>query len=274
LGQFFIALTLLFLKPIYRMITVSRIVLVVGVVCLTSSCAVHSGMITSSQLGNTKINYRYEDVAVGYAKAKYFLGIGGLKKDALLSDAKRNLYLSYPLKPNQVFQNITLDRKTTYLLPFSKVELILVADVIGLESGHEMRMGDDYLSILANSTVKSKDDLSNYEPVLLLEKGKAYTGRVVSINRRNATIFYVNDDGLIRVGNKTYTDIFKVSNVEALLAKAGVQLGEEWNFSLNRSNSSSYILRGKVLGINNARLLIETQRGAQAIRFEEIGSKS
>ncbi len=254
------------------MITVSKIGLVVGVVFLTSSCAVHSGMITSSQLGNTKINYRYEDVAVGYAKAKYFLGIGGLKKDALLSDAKRNLYLSYPLKPNQVFQNITLDRKTTYLFPFSKVELILVADVIELESGHEMSMGDDYLNILATSAVKSKDDLSNYEPVLLLEKGKAYAGRVVSINRRNATIFYVNADGLIRVGNKDYGGIYKVSIPDSWQDYTGYTIGDTRNFSLKRASESTYVISGKIIGLNSMNILLETNSGLRSLRKHEISS--
>ncbi len=255
------------------MITVPRIVTFGSLVLLMSSCAVHSGMISNSQLGSKKY-YQFEDISAGYAKATYFLGIGGLRKDALINDAKRNLYLSYPLKPNQVFDNITLDRKTTYILPFSKVEVILVADVVELDSGHQLSMRDRYLKALTQSAIRSKGYLSNYEPVLLLENGQAYPGRVVSINRGNATIFYINSDGFIRVGSIPYRGIYKISNLVELQSKVGVNIGDVWTFSLHRSNSTSYNLQGKVIGINSDFLLIENKSGAQSLRINEIRSKN
>lgn len=255
------------------MTSIPRIIIFGSVLLLLSSCAFHSGMISSSQLGS-KTYYQYEDISVGYAKATYFLGIGGLRKDALLNDAKRNLYLSYPLKPNQVFDNLTLDTKTTYILPFSKVEMILVADVVELDSGHQISMRDGYRKVLTQSAKSSKDYLSNYEPVLLLENGKAYNGRVVGINKRKATVFYVNAEGLIRVGNRNYNDVYKIGNLESLQTKIGVELGVERNFSLQRSNKSNYNLQGIVIGVNKARILIKTQSGIQTIRLEEIDSKN
>lgn len=255
------------------MTSIPRIIIFGSLLLLLSSCAFHSGMISSSQLGS-KTYYQYEDISVGYAKATYFLGIGGLRKDALLNDAKRNLYLSYPLKPNQVFDNLTLDTKTTYILPFSKVEMILVADVVELDSSHQISMRDGYLKALTQTATSSKGYLSNYEPVLLLENGKAYPGRVVSINRRTATIFYINSDGFIRVGSKPYVDIYKTSNLDALQTKVGVELGDVWNFSLLRSNSSTYNVQGKVIGINSDFILIENKYTAQSIRINEIRSKN
>jgi hypothetical protein len=231
-------------------------------------------MITNSRLSNPRLTYDYKDVAVGYSKANYFLGLGGTKKDAMLNDAKRHMYLSYPLKPNQVFDNITLDRKSTYVFPFAKTEVILVADVIELDSGHRMSMSEGYLDALVRSATKSKDNLSNYEPVLLVENGKAFGGKVVSINKTKATIFYVNSNGLIRVGNKSYRDIYKTTNTEALQAKTGVEIGEEWNFTLLRGNKYNFNLRGKVIGMNSTRLLLETQSGIQSISITEIGSKN
>ncbi|MBX2962345.1 MAG: hypothetical protein KF687_07520 [Cyclobacteriaceae bacterium] len=231
-------------------------------------------MVTNSRLNDGKISYQYEDVAVGYSKASYFLGLGGLRKDAMLNDAKRNMYLSYPLKPNQFFDNITLDKKVTYVLPFSKVEMILVADVIELDSGYRMNKGAGYLETLTRSAVKSKGDLSNYEPVLLVENARANGGRVVSINKRNATVFYVNADGLIRVGNKRYSDIYKITNLESVQMKVGVQLGVERNFILMRNDKSSYSLRGKVIGMNRDRLLLETPEGARSIQVNEISTKN
>lgn len=256
------------------MFTVPKVFIFLSLTLLASSCAFHSGMITNSRLSNPRLTYDYKDVAVGYSKANYFLGLGGMKKDAMLNDAKRNMYLSYPLKPNQVFDNITLDRKSTYVFPFAKTEIILVADVIELDSAHRMSMSEGYLDALARSAVKSKENISNYEPVFLLENGKAYGGRVVSIGKRKATVFYVNANGLIRVGNKRYRDIYKTQNLEEQQRKVGVSIGEEWNFSLHRSVKSYFNLQGKVIGMNNSRLLLETKTGAQSISIEEIAGKN
>lgn len=256
------------------MFTVPRIFIFLSLTFLASSCAFHSGMITNSRLSNPRLTYDYKDVAVGYSKVNYFLGLGGMKKDAMLNDAKRNLYLSYPLKTNQVFDNITLDRKSTFVFPFAKTEVILVADVIELDSGHRMNMSEGYLDALVRSATKTKDNLSNYESVLLMENGKPYGGRVVSINNAKATIFYVNARGLIWVGNKPYRDIYKTTNTEKLQAKTGVGIGEEWTFTLLRGNKYNYNLRGKVIGMNESRLLLETQSGVQSISIAEIGSKN
>jgi len=230
-------------------------------------------MITSSRLGDDFLSPSFDDVAVGYSKSTYVLGIGGLKRDAMLNDAKRNLYLSYPLKPNQIFDNLTLDKKITYVVLYSKVEMILVADVVELDSNRRSTMSEQYREVLSQSGIKSKNYFSNYEPVLLLEKGKAYKGRIVSINKKSATVFYVNADGLIRVGNKAYGDIYKVSNLDSLKNQAGYEIGDEWNFSLQRANKSNYAVGGKIIGINSLRLLLETKSGVKSINKGEISSK-
>jgi len=79
-------------------------------IALLSSCASHVGVMT----GNASIsdaNFNVIGLAVGSAKTQHIMGIGGLGKDALILEAKRNLYLKYPLKKGQALANVTVDIK-------------------------------------------------------------------------------------------------------------------------------------------------------------------
>lgn len=84
---------------------------------LLSSCAMHKGdMLNSASLGNTKFTYVKKDIK-GTTSATYFLGFGGLSKDAIVDDAKRDLLAGNPLKDNQALVNLTISWKSTFVLP-------------------------------------------------------------------------------------------------------------------------------------------------------------
>ena len=81
----------------------------------------------------TKDNFSIVKTIEGKAQATYVFGIGGNLKDGLVNEAKRNMYLSHQLKPNQNLTNITVDTKvTSFILPiFYQSKVVLVsADVI------------------------------------------------------------------------------------------------------------------------------------------------
>jgi hypothetical protein len=80
---------------------------------LTSCFAVHSGMMTSSTALNQP-NFTYVKKNVqGKATASYFLGIGGLKVNAVVQSAKEDLIKSTPLKENQALANVVVDIKVS-----------------------------------------------------------------------------------------------------------------------------------------------------------------
>jgi hypothetical protein len=98
------------------------------ITCL-SSCAFHGGVISGSASISSK-NFKTVNSAKGVANATRILGIGGLSKDALVAEAKKNLLEKYPLKDGQVLANITVDFKNTFILLYTQTKVTMTADII------------------------------------------------------------------------------------------------------------------------------------------------
>jgi hypothetical protein len=85
---------------------------------LFSSCAIHGGYVTNSAALGT-YNFAYVKKSVqGISYATYVFGIGGLKKEALAEEARKDLLENYQLQDNQALINITVSYKRTLVLPF------------------------------------------------------------------------------------------------------------------------------------------------------------
>ncbi|MCR5887180.1 hypothetical protein LRS06_05180 [Hymenobacter sp. J193] len=97
---------------------------------LTQSCAVHSGLITSGatiQANNFTI---VESNVQGMAKARYIFGIGGLSKNALVAEAKKDLTQKHPLKAGQAYTNFIVDFKASYLPIVTGSKCTVTADIV------------------------------------------------------------------------------------------------------------------------------------------------
>ena len=99
------------------------------ILLFTSCMAFHTGTVNFTPLFSPKD--RYIDVASGYACTTYFLGIGGLSKDALVYEAKTALMKNRPLKPGEYYANVTVDfKKTVCILSTASNEVFIHADVL------------------------------------------------------------------------------------------------------------------------------------------------
>ncbi|WP_258105893.1 DUF6567 family protein [Marinoscillum sp. MHG1-6] len=97
---------------------------------LLSSCSYHIGTIGGGTGTVTSDQFASIDFAYGTAKTTKFLGIGGNKKDALVLEAKRNLYLNYKLRPTQVIGQTTVDFKRTFFFPILTTKVTVSAEII------------------------------------------------------------------------------------------------------------------------------------------------
>jgi len=97
---------------------------------LLSSCSYHIGTIGGGTGTVTNDQFANIDFAYGTVKTTNFLGIGGNKKDALVLEAKRNLYLNYKLRPTQVIGQTTVDFKRTFFFPILTTKVIVSAEII------------------------------------------------------------------------------------------------------------------------------------------------
>ncbi len=99
------------------------------IAALFSSCATHMGnFISSASLSSP--NFKYISLVKGEAETSKFLGFGGMKNEALVAEAKTNMFQNYPLKDNQAYANICVDFKYSFLLLASKTKVTITADIV------------------------------------------------------------------------------------------------------------------------------------------------
>jgi hypothetical protein len=97
---------------------------------LTSCAGLHNGyMNNSTALSEANFSYVKNDIR-GTSTATYVFGIGGMKKQTLVDEAKKNM-LSNPLGRNQALVNQTVNFKYAFYLGIvTKVTCTVTADVV------------------------------------------------------------------------------------------------------------------------------------------------
>ncbi len=94
---------------------------------LSSCVSYQSGGLSANETG---ANFIYQDVAIGEARSNRFLLFGGMRKDALLLEAKRDLITGRPLGIDEAYTNYTFDFKNSFILGFTRTKVTVSADVI------------------------------------------------------------------------------------------------------------------------------------------------
>lgn len=97
------------------------------IIPILTSCAIHSGSMSSHDIS---AKTKFVDVAYGTSNANYILGIGGLTQDAIINNAKKQLYVNRPLKAGEHYANFTIDIKHSYYLLVSKQTVTVGADIV------------------------------------------------------------------------------------------------------------------------------------------------
>lgn len=106
------------------------------VTLLLSSCAgIHSGaMLSSTALNAPNFIYVKRNIQ-GHSTATYILGMGGLKRETLVEDAKQDMLFTETgsvLSENQALANVTINFKNAYWVfgLYVKVTCTVGADVV------------------------------------------------------------------------------------------------------------------------------------------------
>lgn len=100
---------------------------------LFSGCvAFHGGYLQNSAcLSSANFSYVQQDVR-GQASATYILGIGGMMKQTLVDEAKKNMLRKFPLKNNQALANVSVNFKHSFVLGmlFQELNCVVTADIV------------------------------------------------------------------------------------------------------------------------------------------------
>jgi hypothetical protein len=94
------------------------------------SCAFHTGSFSS---GPYIVDAQTVAIGKGIATTHHFLGIGGLKENALVNEARLNFYRKYPLRKDMTIQNVSVDFKNTYVFIYHQTTATFSAEIVELK---------------------------------------------------------------------------------------------------------------------------------------------
>lgn len=171
-----------------------------------SSCAFHSGLMT----GNASLSdpeFSIVDFAIGSSETVKVFGIGGLNADAVVLEAKRNLYENYPLEKGQALANVTVDFKREYYLIVSKLKVIISAEIVDFNApqGEEIKAFSS-LHEIENSS--NHDFFKIGDEILFPFTGEFKKGKVTNISKKTITIRYYDVRNRLRTIKQPDTQIF------------------------------------------------------------------
>lgn len=99
---------------------------------LLSACTFYQGgMLPSASLNANNFHYVHQGIR-GESKATYYVGIGGMNRDALVAEARQAMLAEHPLQDGQALVNVTVDYRQTYIIfqLYRRVTCIVTADVV------------------------------------------------------------------------------------------------------------------------------------------------
>lgn len=215
---------------------------------LNSCVSYQSGGLNSSSAGT---NYVYTDIAIGEARANRVFNLGGMNKDALLLEAKRQMITSRPLQANEEYINFTFDVKRSFILWLDRTKVTVSADVIlHTNSTPEERFTENYK---AKVFLASKSDtLFQIGDSVRTEKG--ISGIILQNYATNkCKVLYKNEKGALKT---------KQINKALLYNLRGnwkdFEVGDEIKYT---EKFETLPFTGTIIGIGQAHLLFRTSSG-------------
>jgi hypothetical protein len=226
-----------------------KIISTLIILLLFSACSFHTGNISSGAHIDCPMIY----IATGTASTTKILGIGGSSKDALIVEAKNDLYRKFPYKKGIKLSNFSVDYKNSYFLFVATTKVTVSADVHDCNSipGNDsimnqipaingFRVGDSILYLYFNG---------EHETVI----NKA---TLVSFGNNDKVI--IKDAGIKKPFKRSIYNIYKATSSTENNYIFGFNIGEE--VLVTFMNDESDIKSKKkciIKGINNEKVIIE-----------------
>lgn len=110
--------------------TLSFSFVLIALVALSTSCALHTGLPFSST-GLDEANFRYvaRDLS-GTVTTTQIFGIGGLDKNAIVAEAKAAMLEGRELEDNQALANLTISYKRAFYVVVIITDVTVTADLV------------------------------------------------------------------------------------------------------------------------------------------------
>ncbi len=237
-------------------------VFLLSISILFASCAFHNG----TMAGNAALsdaNFSVVDFVTGHSKTTHVFGIGGLRSDALVLEAKRNLYANHPLKQGQALANVTVDFKRTYIIIALITEVTVSAEVIDFNEGAIDRTAETNDEILKNKTLtQNKISVGS---IIYIESSEGFIpAKVVSLSKSNVEVRYVNQNDRMVTLTKSLSTVFIMDENDISGEFWGFHLGDEIYFGTGEVEGVNEIFsEGKIIGINSENAAISYAKNGE-----------
>jgi len=258
--------------------TVIRLFMLLALTATINSCAFHSGVMT----GNAALsdaNFKVVDYAIGTSETIKIFGLGGVATDALVLEAKRNLYENYPLKEGQALANISVDFKRAFFPILSKDKVVISADIIDFNEGAIAKQNVDEFPIGADNVRNNELNLSN-EMVYLKHQGELKTGKVVGYGEFRVKVMVHSRRDRLRVKRVPIKNLFYKKHMEELL-ETKYKIGDEISYTEfivdARGNDKEVKRFGIIVAMGQNSVIVEYEIENRpkkfAVRYKDINDK-
>lgn len=221
-------------------------------ILLFSSCASHFGSITTSSFEK---HHQYVSVAIGTTSTHTFLGIGGLRKEALVYTAKKNMEHYKPLSSDERYANHAVDIKKVFWLLGSTTKVIVTADIIKFvhDSITEMYGPNYFIGKKSTSNFISIGDSVYYKEngfgVVISNKSK-YNSYQILFQKNSESSTY-------KIRTLKEKSIFLISRTKQI---KGFKVGNEVEMILNNFGTIITTGKGEVIALGSEFLLVKNSR--------------
>jgi hypothetical protein len=228
---------------------------ILTIIAFLSNCTVHRSTLLGSRCNG---NCSYQNIAYGSVEKQQIFGIGGNKINAMLFEAKKNLYRTYPLRKGQFYDNFVVDYKTTYY-PFVKITLVTVtADVVIAEGVlSEQLFSPEYSLALDAGKTTSINGVSLSDSVVYVDGGKLQKGILVDFQNSKAKILVYNKEGNQVFKKVPAKKLFTIDN-EEIEDITDLESGQVLEITSNSAKESETTVK-EIIGLRKDKVLISSK---------------
>ncbi|GAL84188.1 hypothetical protein MYP_1416 [Sporocytophaga myxococcoides] len=221
--------------------------LAISFIAFLSSCAFHSGNVSSGSI----VDCPMKTIITGQASTSKFLGLGGLSKNALIVDAKQDLYRKISVKKNLKLTNFSVDFKTTYILFYSSTIATVSADLFDCS-------GTEDSSPNADSDNQSMIGGLLPGDSIIYEYNGFHKGLVSKhLSKERCAITFQYNNGRLKKQNVSQNVIFKITEHTSNKNYFGYDIGEKASVEvLNLKTNTKTVKPCTIIGLNENKLLI------------------
>ena len=239
-----------------------------------SACTVRE-VISVSHSGRD--NVTIDGIAMGTASYSKLFGIESSSGDACVLQARLAMYRAFPLQPNQAFDNMVVEKKTTYYPFCSKTRFLISAEVITpeIDSKNRFAYSPAFENMLFSGKKVEHEGLQLADSVVFKYKGKYTKGILLDFSGKNVWLSLDYKDQ-VRIVKASANKVFAIGN-EELEDELGVETGQIIEISYVSTSNNQDVCSKEIVGMNKFHVLILEKIGAehsyQVVAADEIKEK-